>query len=287
MKRDLLWSRFSGVRQQNILGFTLAEILVVICILSAMSFFLVNNYLKKTRDTLLEQATAAVIDVKRAALSHFVHYGIWPDAENSCENAAQQLLPFMGPIAVNPWGFAIELSCPSITVARADLITAPAEPVLVQPSLIIRQQVPNADIGQRLARRLPSAIVDSVDGQILVSAYVPMALLPGILDMSNQLIQRGNTVLFRAMHCPSGQTTQVILTPREICSTANGFYGYRLDYVPATSTTNERNLYEIAFEVLDGNDQWVNGFEACAVSTPLRAINVFQYCAGHSVRDNQ
>ena len=62
-------------------GFTLAEIMIVIVIVTTISVFLVRNFTKEARTTIVDRAAAQIIDIRRAVLSHFVTVGSWPDAQ--------------------------------------------------------------------------------------------------------------------------------------------------------------------------------------------------------------
>lgn len=271
----------------KMLGFTLAEIMIVISILSALAIFSVRNFASETRNKLVDLSAAQVLDVKRAVVSHFVATGAWPDAANGCTGGARLLTPAIGVLRENPWGFPLTLSCPQVGVSRAVPQAdgeSIAEAVQTQPGFRIRQQVPTGAVARALANRLPSAqphVEEGTDERaFFVDVFVPMALLPqSQQDISNQVVNSASGVDFRVITCAAGEVPRVILTPREMCSAA-GLYGYRLFWTPARQSDGDlsSSIARVTFQVLNPNGEWSVDFPTCNGASPAESVGIFQYC---------
>lgn len=261
-------------------GFTLAELLLVITIISTMSFFVVKNYAQKTRQTLVSQASATVLDIKRASLAFFVQTGTWPDQHNNCHTAGTPLQAILGTLSNNPWGFEYEIRCPLIEQPFVDpsIVEGQGEGLTeFRPSLQIRQQVSSALVARQLAGRLPSSEVQRQGQRFYVVSYVPMALLPAGTDYSNQVSLSGNRLTFRTIICTGGQAAQALLMPSEICiNSAQGLFGFRL----TTRNIDRGRTQQVLFDIQDGRGRWVSGFTACPAIDPQKAVRIYQYCSG-------
>jgi len=262
------------------LGFTLAEVLIVISIVSAMSFYLVQHHAKSMSRTLLDRALADVVDLKRAALNSFVSVGYWPDAGNNCVDAGLALVGFVGVIPVNPWGFDLTFACPQLApVVDASLTpeqqeSAQLTTLPLMPSFIIQQQMPSQLLAQKLARRLPSAQIRVDNDLFFVDAYVPIVLLQQTQDFTQHVNQQRDQLLFSQITCPIGETPEVVLVPNQVCSQRQAFTGYQLQAQPVADSNG---LYEVIFNVF-GEGGVRNGFQLCNVATPEDAVGVFQFC---------
>lgn len=270
-------------------GFTLAEIMIVISIIAALSVFLVRNFAKEARTTVVDRAAAQIIDVRRAVLSHFVSIGSWPDGENSCANAAEVLRTSVGALQQNPLDFPLELSCPTVAIDRVVVQedqTSNTESVPTQPAFRIRQRVSNGSLARALASRLPSTTLvaeGSGDAQAFyVDTYVAMAMLPRAQDISNQVGTSQGTdgrLNFRRIRCGAGEIAQVLLTPRRLCA-AGGLFGFRLTWEPVVNSqaSGSSSLGAIEFEVQNSDGTWSSGFDQCSSDDGAPLIGIFQYC---------
>ena len=260
-------------------GFTLVEMMIVIGIMSAMTFFFVKQYSRELRDILVGQAAASVLDVKRSSLAYFVSVGRWPDQENGCINGPELLTPMIGQLGDNPWGYPMSTLCVTWQVDR-DIVDQfgeiSVESIDVRASLQIQQQVPSSAVAAQLAGRLPSTHVEDRDGALFVITFVPMALLPAGDDVSSQVTQTEDNLIYRVIRCPAGQTADAVLMPANICtSTEGGLYGFRLQSSRSSSFQGTR---QVLFEVQDRTGAWVSGFAACELD-PVDAVRIYQYCS--------
>lgn len=262
-------------------GFTLMELLLVISLVSAMSFFLVRNSMDNARTALVDRSAAQLLDIKRAVLAQFVATGTWPDAQNGCTGAAQIIRPAIGALGPNPWGHEYQFICTGANGVTAQDELEPLASVPVIPSMQVRQQVPTQDIGRALTRQLPSTQMsyeqNAQEDEFFVDMYIPMVLLPeSRLQQANRVEEVAGGLIFQNIVCSVNEVAKVALVPKQICGAERGLFGYRL----GTHVNAERGTTSVMLEVRSATseDGWEDGFSTCQGSTPSDMVSVFQYC---------
>ena len=271
-------------------GFTLAEVLIVVSIISALSFFLVRNYAKDIRTDFIDQAVAQVLDVRRAALAFYVATGTWPDSENRCVGAYGELVNMLGPARANPWGFELQFHCLPVTVTAPGVneLGSTQVEMSITPTLVIRQRMPDRRAARLFASRLPSTDVaavggigsvlgDGIETGVFAETFVPMVILPGSDSTAgNRVEEVGRGLFYRDIICPAGQQPKAVLIPNQVCGTPTGLFGFRV-----ASSQRDDGSNAVMLEVRDpsAEDGWSDGFSACGSGVnPSDMVSVYQYC---------
>ncbi len=265
-------------------GFTLIEMMIVIALIAALAFFTVKYSSRKFGDQLVDRSAAETINIKRAALNHFTTVGHWPDGENNCANAAADLRKYIGQTNQNAWGYAFSYSCPEITSpAPVSDEGDEQDPIQSIPSFIIQQQAPSHKAALQLARHLPAteARVGEAAGGVVpyyVETYVPMVLMPSVQDNSTEIRQGSDGELWIVQKtCPDQRLAEIIIVPKTICASRGDqkFYGYRVG-----TQMNRYQRLVVYLQVLNQNNNWIDGFNACGVSRSDFAdvLSIHQFC---------
>jgi len=287
---------------KNNRGFTLAELMIVITIISVLSVFMIHNYTQKIRTQVLDQATAQTIDIKRAVLSYFIDtMGTWPGETNNCSSVSviDALRPYIGQITENGWQGEYTFTCPTMAQPVAgnnppqegepNLAGAsePA-PVILRPAFIITQPVPSQVIGEQLMRRLPgSQLQAQAEGNFNVQTFIPMALVPESVSFIAEVMEVDGTFRYRPRQCPPGQTAQVMVIPQSLCSaSASPLFGYRIqeraiEYTSisaysASQDASQSGVREVLIETRNQAGQWRNQGSVCGDT--VQPPTIFKYC---------
>ena len=265
---------------RNKSGFTLIEIMLVIALVAALAFFTIKYSSQRFGDQLIDRTAAETVNIKRAALNHFTKVGVWPDGDNDCTNAEAVLRQYIGQNNQNAWGYAYTYSCPAIlTPAPLDEEGQQQEPLESIPSFIISQQAPSHKTALQLARVLPAADVNIIDGAYYVDTYIPMVMMPPTDDNTSEAVSTPTHVEFTPRRCTDNTFAQIIVVPKSICSATEShqFYGYQINI--ENSEVEGGIMKQISIDVMLEDGSMTDAFDACGTFTEYAdMLSIHEYC---------